>query len=525
MATGKDTQLGADIAVFHKQAPLAPQILRYLRESDATVIAADHDPKTGIWALRLKLRESVARRFGLTRYLLCVHAGDDHLELDDIETVTHILKADPEVEQEIVLVITGDSQASAKIRDWAVQRSHGLTVVPLPEDLIQASSLEGRTLESVLAEWVMRIDPYLHLLPVTGPAFFGRRTFLRMMDERVSAGEHLGIFGLRKIGKTSLLLEFNSRVSARSDWVTVVADVQASAAANSAAHVAFNVGTAIATRASERSTMTEDRMLRAMHLPERWSEVAPEILVSDVCDAIRKLLTDGILKSSRVVIILDEIELLLGERGRSPMPLAVEFLRGLRAISQGTRRLSLVLAGVNASPLEAAAIADADNPLFNFVGIEYLGPLERAAGRQLIKTIGEGVGIAWRDGPLDVLIDGVGAHPLLMRLGASRVTARASRKPYRPSRADVREILESFHRDEAATLREIIESLERFYPEELELLEFVARGDHEVVTSWQQMQPEALNHLAGYGVVDSKRLQIKVPVLGRFLEMQAGAKL
>src|SRR2546430_15491498 len=139
----------------------------------------------------------------------------------------------------------------------------------------------------------------MQLLPVTGPAFVGRRSFLRMMDERVALGEHVGVFGLRKIGKTSLLLEFNSRVAARSDWVTVVADLQASAAANSAAHVAFNLGTAIAGCAAERSTLNEAQMRRAMNLPERWSDVPADVLVSNVCDAVGNLLSDGVLSSGR----------------------------------------------------------------------------------------------------------------------------------------------------------------------------------------------------------------------------------
>jgi hypothetical protein len=435
-----------------------------------------------------------------------------------------IHQVDPELEQGVLVVATDDDAAAEKLRDWALERSAGFTAVPISPSLLQPgrAAVRPMTLEGLLAEWLIDRDPYRQLLPVTGESFFGRRNFLEMLTEKVQSGEHVGIFGLRKIGKTSVLLELARRLSTTNDVVPVVIDLQASAAAASAAHAAFSLGSTLASVAAERSGVAENRIKTAMRLPSHWGDKPAGHLISDVTDALGNLLDRGALSDMKLAIFLDEIELLLGENGRGPMDHALAFLRGMRALSQRTRRLSLVIAGVNATPCEQALLAGVDNPLYSFVEVRYLGAMERAAGREMVRGAGARVGVKWTDAVLDTLLDIVGRHPLLTRLAASHVVSSQQARPYRPSREEVRKALTAFHRDEAPILREIIQSLDRFYPEELELFTLIALGEGEAVAEWQREYPEALNHLEGYGVVDIDQMRVAIPVLERFLLEQGG---
>jgi hypothetical protein len=78
--------------------------------------------------------------------------------------------------------------------------------------------------------------------------------------------------------------------------------------------------------------------------------------------------------------------------------------------------------------------------------------------------------------------------------------------------------LADFHKRHAAQLNEITESLRRYFPSELELLELLARGDEATLEEWGEAYPTAINHLAGYGVLDNVRMQIRIAPLQRLLQ-------
>jgi len=55
--------------------------------------------------------------------------------------------------------------------------------------------------------------------------------------------------------------------------------------------------------------------------------------------------------------------------------------------------------------------------------------------------------------------------------------------------------------------RQMVQSLRRYYPDELEVLKIIASGDKEFARSLLRDDASILNHLVGYGVVDSTSLR------------------
>jgi hypothetical protein len=53
----------------------------------------------------------------------------------------------------------------------------------------------------------------------------------------------------------------------------------------------------------------------------------------------------------------------------------------------------------------------------------------------------------------------------------------------------------------------MVQSLRRYYPDELEVLKIIASGDKEFARSLLRDDASILNHLVGYGVVDSTSLR------------------
>ena len=218
------------------------------------------------------------------------------------------------------------------------------------------------------------------------------------------------------------------------------------------------------------------------------------------------------------MVILDEAEILLPTVD-APKDHAVEFFRVLRGVSQETQQLTLVLAGVNATPSESPAIGDQDNPLIGLLSVEYLGPLTLQECKEMVQRVGRKMQVRWDDAPLTALARAVGAHPLLARLAASDVVTSAD-QPSRPNTSHVAAAIEHFPVRNGPIFEQMFQSLRRYYADEFELLRLLAGGDREFGRQYADANPNALNHLAGYGLIDPISLTISIPVFSSWLGAQ-----
>jgi hypothetical protein len=81
----------------------------------------------------------------------------------------------------------------------------------------------------------------------------------------------------------------------------------------------------------------------------------------------------------------------------------------------------------------------------------------------------------------------------------------------------VKRDLEGFHVRNSNIFSQMIQSLQRYYPDELEVLKVIASGDKDFARGLVREDAAMLNHLAGYGVVDESSLSISVPAFRDWL--------
>ena len=158
------------------------------------------------------------------------------------------------------------------------------------------------------------------------------------------------------------------------------------------------------------------------------------------------------------------------------MPDTIHLLRMIRGVSQQTEQLTVVLAGVNAAPSESPVIAEDDNPLFGLLSVRYLGPLDPASCAEMIRDVGRRMRMRWDPAATKAVTAYVGGHPLLARLAASDVWSRHPERPLRPTAEMVQEDLKGFHVRNSNIFVQMIQSLRRYYPDELEVLKIIADG-------------------------------------------------
>ena len=509
-----DFPFGRDVLALFRAADARPTWLKRVAQG-----APAHS-----WVLHVRLPRHLEDRFSVNRQFLVYCAATTDLQVRDARRVEALIRdADDAVEPDFSILVTGDPQTREKLAEWGMEKAlGGITLVPLSrQTLLELLDGEDRNgaLPTVIEEWISERNLYDERAPVTGRRFHGRADTLRDLDRHLAkGGGSIGIFGLRRIGKTSLMLELAERLRLRPDVVPIFVDLEI----GETRHVAHRIGQELTKALADRGSLTEPQARQALRLPEDWYEQDARMLIARVADSIRGLLTSGVLRDHRLVVMLDEAESLLPTPER-PVEHAIDLFRALRGVSQETDQLNLVLAGVNATPTESPFLQEADNPLFGSLAVRYLGPLQTEECEEMIRKIGRRMQVRW-DGPaVRELTEHVGAHPLLARLAASDLVTRFPERPLRPNLEHAKQVLEGFAERRSSVFEQMVDSLRRYYPSELEVLDVVATGDQVFASELLEDDQTLVNHLSGYGVLDREHLSISIPAFRKWLRLRTGA--
>ena len=132
-------------------------------------------------------------------------------------------------------VVVNTSLAFIAVLDSKTVRDHVISIlskddeviIPLDDEVLQDSENPHNILRDLLGQYLGQRDIYSSTHAVSGRRFFGREHLLRQLTDMVHQGQFFGIFGLRKMGKTSLVYQLRDE-KLRGEAVAYV-DLQASA--------------------------------------------------------------------------------------------------------------------------------------------------------------------------------------------------------------------------------------------------------------------------------------------------------
>lgn len=262
--------------------------------------------------------------------------------------------------------------------------------------------------DSVLARRLAP-NPYT-LQPVTGERFYGRFNELRDLVNNlrdIQPGEAVLLWGPRRIGKTSLLLQFKQIVMSSEDYVVAFVDMQ---------------------RLSGRSTTMFLRDITkaiVKALPESSTAKAPTLgrMKRDPLGFFRGFLENvPELQNRHIILILDEFQL-LAELYNEQVTLA-DINRYFRSMIQHRHGLSIIFCGggILDRLLEQPEAAF----LLELVHYQEIGFLDRAAARELIMQPAHR--IWYDDEAVDDLVRITAGHPYYLQWFCGELLARADRE-------------------------------------------------------------------------------------------------
>ena len=368
-----------------------------------------------------------------------------------------INESDGRLEKTLCVFVHQDPRGNSKLKRWG--RENGLAIIPI----YTASGIlpRGQELERLLSYEFFTQDPF----DVTGPVandtqFFGRRTEAQELARKLQSGHIRSCFGIRKIGKTSILHRVLAEIKDNYDAVTVFIDCQRDDV--------FGLDAAGLLYSITQSLLS----LKASGQP--YAEVDASASPGDLADAAKRFQAALSQFEVPVIIAFDEVDYITPSNGGAPQWRAgfIEFWRNVRAAyhaaARDERKVSLLVSGVSSRWFSVESIDGVENAALAFIPEEYLNPLPRGAANAMIKNIGSMAGLRFEDAALEAISSFCSDMPFWIRKACSFIHSgiETAIRPVTLSASTVVSMLETYGRHEGAALAMVaLQHLFRVYPE------------------------------------------------------------
>jgi len=271
--------------------------------------------------------------------------------------------------------------------------------------------------------------------PVSGKFFYGRKNEIETIT--AGFGNNYAIIGIRRVGKTSLLIELEEdfkkkgiipiRINVQSvlpftienflrEWTLAVADGYAHASKNR--QLLEKTKMFIKGRWDGFLEYVKGVHVKShRHVLELWfeyehdSEKSQTRLVKDVIEYPEKLARET---GKKVVIMLDEFQ--------DVQKLGTDFMKAFRSGIQETRNTSYIISGSAVGTMKHV-LGSRKSPFFGMFLLQELGPLDEESARKLLRRVND-FGVVLPKELEDEVIELTGCYPLYLQVMGKIITVR-----------------------------------------------------------------------------------------------------
>jgi tetratricopeptide (TPR) repeat protein len=460
-----------------------------------------------------------AALYSLDKKILVYCPFRSEVTASDVTQASKLLKEhainDSDIKQDLLFIILSEVRNLRNHLKGLVEDPESYpTVVPIEE--VQAQAIVDdedaihRYFNQLLSEWVFQRDLYKGNFPVSGRRFFGREREIGIINQNINDGRSMGIFGLRKSGKTSILKQL--QLIRKGDIIAYI-DPEASPVSSCSWICWKTVHEWVQGSQSVNRRLNLLRCQSAHKLPD-FNQIIIEFS-SDV-----QSLIEGLSGEAKLILMIDEIDKVVPLHGER-WEYSLEFFKLLRGIAQQTHGQFVVLvSGANPAICEIPQWGYEDNPVFQFFEEMYLPLLSERQCWEMIVTLGKGMGVEYDETALRSIYEMTGGHPFITRRLCSALVRTQNERPLLVNLKMVTGAEEEFLIQLYELFGEIKSRLLRDYPNEWNLIEAIASGfTYEEI---KQLIPDwalALRHLEGYELVErvENKPRIKIKLFHKWL--------
>ena len=338
--------------------------------------------------------------------------------------------------------------------------------------------------------------------------FFGRDELCQALVDKHLNNQSSSLFGLRRSGKTSILLSVCRRLTYQGRYASLI-DCQILHLLSW--HMAlFKIIETI--NVDHRTKIIIDKN----GYTKENAVIQFEYDLSRIYGKLKK----------PVLLAFDEIEQIapttsITEEWRSG-EYFIKLWHVLRASFQKQdNAITVLVAGTNPKCIESPFIQGADNPLFKQIKAEYIPGFCISQTKQMIETLSSYMGISVDEDVYTYLTREFGGHPFLIRQVCSHIKSIIDAGNNRKiDRVLYDSSVSTFNNGNGRGYCEmVIGVLREHYPDEYTMLSYLARGDIKDFTELAASDQNYTMHLLGYGIISESPAgyDFKIDAVKRFL--------
>ena len=433
--------------------------------------------------------------FNIERELIVVLSPYKRFEprtLDAFDAAQRKL-SDLRVESVCRVLISDDPDVERKVTDLLKTDPEQPVVIPFTFDEL-STSYDDFFLRNRFRRHFYTRDLFAFLSPLRRDLyFFGRSQLLQEIINKHRSGEHTGLFGLRKSGKTSIIyaIERHLHVHGR-EFLSIDCE-------SPSVH-GLRWFELLQKLVREYKSVRGSKF-RIAPGPRYTETTAADSFTADVLAIYRSK------DNAPLMILFDEVERLSPATGSSRHwrdgSDFVLFWQTLRGFYQRHQEVfTYMLVGTNPSCVEQSTIAGHENPLFGSIPNEYVPSFTVGQTREMVRKLGRYMGLHFDEMLYAKLVEDFGGHPFLIRQFCSEIhKACIGDRPARVDKALYGTVMTTFRRTAIDYLSMIVSVLRDWYPDEYEMLRLLAHGDQDTFSTFALDHAAYTRHLIGYGLI------------------------
>lgn len=436
----------------------------------------------------------ISESFHLTREVLVIFSEYTSFQPRTFDFVDKIIaEFKSRLDKLCIILVSKDENIHDAIKHITMQDNASRIIIPYS----YSELLHGNIKENILLrlkESFYNRDLFSYDTPLKNDNyFFGRQEIIQELYGKYQTGQCGSLFGLRRIGKTSVLYTLQRYLKKREEPVTYI----------DCSNTSFYFNRWYKTFYFIIKSLVENMELDVeISDYDTYTEENASILFENDLEKIYRISNE-----QRILLILDEIENItfnLSPKKHWNNELDfIFFWQTIRSIFQQKQYLiSIIIAGVNPVAIETSMVKDHDNPIYRFISPLYLPFFNTIELKDMVTTIGKYMGVSFDDEIYTYFIDDFGGHPFIVRQVCSLLIKKSpNKRPLHITKYMYIEHRKHLQENIKDYLDLIIHILHKRYPEEYELLEFLAVEDYKTFDDWANTYPKMIEHLIGYGLI------------------------
>jgi len=509
--------LPAVLEHFPKNSKLELALRPFLQGFDITFTSISRYRKSSTETkfVLLKPESSFREGFGFEREILCIISENQDFQAKDVEIIDIIFNENKSRVDPLVCVLLSNCfDIDSKLEKLIFKDPDNICIIPFSISWITRNKPSLPEIRTIFQKYMYTRDLFAFESPIKKDiSFFGREDILITFIDRFRNGQNSGLFGLRKIGKTSVLYAISRRIENKE-----IGGVQYYDCSNPSFYKSRWFECLQLLIQKVISEMGLEKLKDFNAISSKYDENNAASLFQEDIDSIMDLNN-----YSRFLLMLDEIEWIsfgtsTEEHWNNDFLPFWQSMRSTHQNSKGT--FSFIISGVNPKCIEDESIMGFDNPLFALIKPTFLQPFDVKTLREMIRKLGRYMGIKFDEDLYSKLFELYGGHPFLVRHACSKLCELNQERPitftmdiFNSNKKMINQYLMPY-------VKQILTILAIWYPSEFEQTIELARGNYDKIQKYVEQEPEYIDHLLGYGIVNiiDKKPKLSIFVMGDYLK-------